>query len=226
MPCIGNLCLQASACPPTERNHTGRRVMWQLPLVLVVKGWVFSGQRVYFEFPHWNNIALCQDFYSNALYALSKTVKRSPEPILTSAKHKLLIARLFRSLLFLTLRVWQETCCCIRSGIQSHGNFQRKHFLFLIPFFFFFLSVRKSQYGRNQNILQNCLSLWMSSAETRQFSQGNFLCFPSWLTCSPPACLKGSCQAQSLAAWAKSLRVSYSAMGCLLWVRREGGQWG
>lgn len=138
MPCIGNLCLQASACPPTERNHTGRRVMWQLPLVLVVKGWVFSGQRVYFEFPHWNNIALCQDFYSNALYALSKTVKRSPEPILTSAKHKLLIARLFRSLLFLTLRVWQETCCCIRSGIQSHGNFQRKHFLFLIPFFFFF----------------------------------------------------------------------------------------
>lgn len=39
-----------------------------------------------------------EDIYSNSLHALSKTVKRSPERVLTSAKHKLLITVLFRSL--------------------------------------------------------------------------------------------------------------------------------
>jgi len=38
---IGNPCLQAIARPPTERSCTERLVMWQLSLVLVVKGQAF-----------------------------------------------------------------------------------------------------------------------------------------------------------------------------------------
>lgn len=135
------------ACPPTESNHIERLVMWQSLLVLVVKRRAVWGQRVYFDFLHWNNIALCQDIYSNSLCDLSKTAKRSTEPILTSAKQTIDCQT---DLFSLALRIWQETCCSISSKIQSHGHFQRKQFLLL----FFFLE--KPIWKKSKHPLESC----------------------------------------------------------------------
>lgn len=69
-------------------------------------------------------------------------------------------------LFHLTLRIWQETCCCIRSGIQSHGNFQRKVFLFLISFFFLSGKDNMEEIKTSCRIMSVCGSV--------QRKQGNF----------------------------------------------------
>lgn len=92
---------EGRACPPTERGHTEKWVMWQLPWCLWLKGELAKHRGLTLSSHSGATLPYAsEDIYSNSLYALSKTVKRSPEPVLAPAKHKLLITVLFTSLPF------------------------------------------------------------------------------------------------------------------------------
>lgn len=88
-----------------HRKRPYREVgVWQLPWCLWLKVELAKHRGLTLSFHSGTTLPyVSEDIYSNSLHALSKTVKRSQERILTSAKHKLLITVLFRSLPFNSL---------------------------------------------------------------------------------------------------------------------------
>lgn len=152
MACISNLCLEVRACPP--KKEAIQRSGWcgSCPGACGWRVSLLSTEDLLWV-PTVEQHCLVSVKIFIAIHCMLWAVKRSPEPVLTSAKHKLLITVLFRSLPFNSLDltrkpagVWDLEC--------SHMGVFREDSLFLLSLFFLiFISVKKRQYERNQNIL-------------------------------------------------------------------------